>query len=183
MNQRYHLCEVLILSIAMTFSFVVFAESGELSGDEIDEIFDDVNRETGGDLDGAQTASIPMESPSRRENVDDDDDAAAEISNTVGDSLTESNSFQSYTPEPEVTADSFIRGGGESFKASGDPGSFNYEPPKKKKAKVTKAKAKAKKKITKKSSKGKKVAKGSKASKSKSRKVAGAKKSKSKRYR
>lgn len=186
----------------MTISFGAFAEEGDLSGDEIDEIFDDVNHGSDGqtsaessgpgDLEGAQTAavapkshfndSMPAESAGPRENVDDDEDAADEINNTVGDSLTESNSFQSYTPEPEVTADRFIRGGGDSFRGSSDPGSFNYEAPKKKRAKVSKAKAKAKKKITKKSSKGKKVAKATK-SKSKSRKVASAKKSKNKRYR
>lgn len=192
MNQRNKTCEIIFLSLALFLSWGVHAEEGDLSGDEVNEIFEEAHHDSmetsqesseRGDLDGATTAAIPSAKsnfndtmPSSdvgpREEVDDPEEAAAEINNMVGDSLTESNSFQSYTPEPEVTADRFIHGDG-MFKASGDPGSFNYQPPKKKKkAKASKSKAKSKKKLVKKkSTKAKKYGKSSKPKK-KSRRLA-----------
>lgn len=199
MSQRYQVL-VLVLSCALSFGHTVYADEGDLSGDEMNEVFDDVNGSSLGDSGGGadlendtRTAAIPASKESfsdslpegfeRREVVDDDEDAASEINNVVGDSLTESGSFQSYTPEPEVTADRFIHGdSGNSFNSSEDPGSYNYEKPKKKK--VSKKKPSKKKSIAKKSKKSKKVAKAkSSKSKSKSRKVASSKKSKNKRYR
>ncbi len=204
MIQSLKILKILFVSIVITFSFTAFADEGELSGDEMDDIFDDVNHgSTGegssdsspsqGDLEDSHPAPTPVaavDEAAAREKVDDDEDASSEINNLVGDSLTESNSFQSHTPEPEVTADQFIHGrGANSFSGSSDPGSFNYQP-EKKKQKVTqsksktkaKAKSKSKKQLAKKSKKGKKIAKAAK-SKSKSRKVASSKKPKNKRYR
>lgn len=186
MNQRIRVFQILLLAGALSLGHAVPAEEGDLSGDEINDIFDNVNHSSYGE----NVASLPSESlddstqQTRPERVDDDQDAAEEINGVVGDSLTESNSFQSYTPEPEVTADRFIHGENQgSFKSSADPGSWNYDSSKHKKKtvkKTVKKSSKSTKKIAAKKSKSKshkKVAKSSKpSSKSKSRKVASAKK-------
>lgn len=146
MRSRFGLYSAAILALTVSLAPSVFADEGRLSGDEMDEIFDDVNH-----LPGASVGST------------DEDDVGSEIG---------------ASPEPFVSKDRFVGG-------ADDPGSYTYQPPKKKIKKLAK-KAKVKKKTIAKAKfkKYKKIAKAKpQKSKSKNRRVASAKKAKNKRIR